>query len=1432
MKALRILPLCLLLGIVQGEPPKPLPPDPSSNAGDDKRTIMSRMDVKTREDRVLFEASVKRRIDDAVADAEAKYGTFKLTKPKIKHPIKPLKIDPSPKIGFSLEANELSRIDDLWSTQYRTGQDPLGTEVADGTDAWIGVAVRLTETPPPMTPPFVPLISSTSMHMDFERPVGQWPAVDTQLLGTAFSSGDWFVSEHDSWILGSLIGSGASDAYCIGAAPKGGVILVDESVEGLIELESVIGQKFSLHNYSRLLGWDEWDEGNIVPVLVYTDENNVEHHGLRWYGNSQLSVEEPNGAGQYDATSRDADDLAYTNPNHLMIAAAGNLHIAFSYPLQILGHTPGPWHYLGFNGSQWFRGDADPLIPAQHPARLGDKSRFDTIYPGIPTAKNSLTVGTVNADKSIAAFSTFGPTDDGRIKPDLVASGVSEPVIVNSGTYARSGSCLAASTVAGGMLSLSELVAKLYGQASYSGKWDADVWKALAIHCAEDLGEAGPDFIYGWGLFDAWEMARVIEQDSTYRNNNLGIRGVPHQFIKTGRVKTGHPLRIPINIQGPFPTTRTEPFKVTVYWTDETCADVDDESDIDSPIPRLENDIGVRVSRKKTSSQPSYYSWKLDPANPTAAATWDGGDHRNNVEQVYINPTEFTTAVNNAYSVTLDPGLDIVIEAESGIYSGEGVRVVVIISGADPLPLQRIRPTSVKVIGSPTDELSVITESCDWDDHEITSTDGGAPVVKPAALTGTEWEDEYRRTRGEEPPPARGRGTWRDHIPEQEENDFTELTDWFTRWIKRQWIRTFDTTVVGVPTVIPHVIHTTSSSHTDTTITLSNNPDLVSALGSCGAYNAYILELASGATVPITQWTSGGVVTVPDGVASTISDNSTEIVIRPASTIGSILGEDNDKTYNVVNGILYRGLEPDTDGSWSTEEGSTITVPTGMPAGGTVTFSMVLPAAGDTITINGEVYTYTTNATLLDNEFTGYSLKGVAQSLADSINGNIVSPSSPDPYIKAARLGDTNVTMFIALERGTVGNSYTLSTTGTSMVLSNTTLTGGQTGGGNVRVRYFPRYGVSGMLNGYDGNPMNFPADIAQTGTENGRATYYKFYNYVSYYIKWSGAAWEIRKNANVCFSSTENVMTPDQVTTWVAQGSASGTPSFDVLDGWFDEYGKPAANLPILYTNSFRVKRLGGVCDLNLYQVGTVKFWPTLFDVASTSYRAHWLSAPPLTTLDSSGLIDYIDPLDPSVQNDPFDTITVDHGAYESVYVGKVTEPAVPSVNSSWEISIAAQPTDGDTFNVIGIDDQNNPFDIIWTFRHNPTLQYEVGIGSSMSETMSNFYASVFNEPGLWVTVNMANDVITATSSVPGVPGIHAFGGSTVVNIFSVTVLEEGTDEVPQVAEWIDWVSEAPAGAVSIEDGFVLDRNNSNMQNEPTYKLNPINWQQFIPTP
>ena len=79
--------------------------------------------------------------------------------------------------------------------------------------------------------------------------------------------------------------------------------------------------------------------------------------------------------------------------------------------------------------------------------------------------------------------------------------------------------------------------------------------------------------------------------------------------------------------------------------------------DVDTDATRaLVNDLDLRI----ISSTTTHYPWKLDPANPTSAATRNGDKKRDNIEQVVVDgPTtgqEFTVRVTHKGTLKDDTG--------------------------------------------------------------------------------------------------------------------------------------------------------------------------------------------------------------------------------------------------------------------------------------------------------------------------------------------------------------------------------------------------------------------------------------------------------------------------------------------------------------------------------------------------------------------------------------------------------------------------------------------------------------------------------------------------------------------------------------------------------------------------------------------------------
>ena len=140
-------------------------------------------------------------------------------------------------------------------------------------------------------------------------------------------------------------------------------------------------------------------------------------------------------------------------------------------------------------------------------AAAGNEANTPWKYVTVPAdGADVISVGAIDlARRNIAVFSSHGPTADGRIKPDVVAPGVA--VVVASGrsaeserdTYALSdyirisGTSFAAPFVAG----ISALLIEIHP--TWGPREIADALRQSTT----DLGDAGPDTLYGWGLVDA-----------------------------------------------------------------------------------------------------------------------------------------------------------------------------------------------------------------------------------------------------------------------------------------------------------------------------------------------------------------------------------------------------------------------------------------------------------------------------------------------------------------------------------------------------------------------------------------------------------------------------------------------------------------------------------------------------------------------------------------------------------------------------------------------------------------------------------------------------------------------------------------------------------------------------------------------------------------
>ncbi|MEM7305269.1 MAG: S8 family serine peptidase [Planctomycetota bacterium] len=260
----------------------------------------------------------------------------------------------------------------------------------------------------------------------------------------------------------------------------------------------------------------------------------------------------------------------------------------------------------------------------------GHGDYYSTAPPA--TAKNHITVGALNSNNdSMTSFSSWGPTDDGRIKPDISApgcqsnsdGGVTSPGSSNDNAVTvKCGTSMASPTVAGCVALLLEDYRNQFPGADPPGS----LVKILLAQEAVDLGDVGPDYEFGYGsvrirdTIDFMRLGRFDQQD-------IDDHGASYVYS--------------VSVPG-----GTSELKVTIAW--------DDVPGTPNVAGALVNDLDLRVIAPGGTQ---HFPWTLNPANPGAPAVRTTADHVNNIEQVLVdNPVAGTWRVEvHGYNVPSGP---------------------------------------------------------------------------------------------------------------------------------------------------------------------------------------------------------------------------------------------------------------------------------------------------------------------------------------------------------------------------------------------------------------------------------------------------------------------------------------------------------------------------------------------------------------------------------------------------------------------------------------------------------------------------------------------------------------------------------------------------------------------------------------------------------
>lgn len=284
--------------------------------------------------------------------------------------------------------------------------------------------------------------------------------------------------------------------------------------------------------------------------------------------------------GYYDNNARSFDQIIYNAPYYLPVVSAGNDRQSG------VNTGDGGYDYLTDKGN------------AKNVLTIA--ATFEVLnYTG---------PGSVN----MSSFSSWGPTDDGRIKPDLSAKGVnmySSTSNSNSSFANFNGTSMATPNVSGSLILLQQHYNDVNSEFMLSS-----TLRGLALHTADEAGNSpGPDYRFGWGLLNIEKAAEVISNNGTT------------SLILEENLINGETFTTTVTADG------LNDLMASITWTDIP-GTVLPSGNEDVDTPSLVNDLDIRVSQDGGAT---FYPWMLNVAAFSAPAT-KGDNIVDNIEKTEI----------------------------------------------------------------------------------------------------------------------------------------------------------------------------------------------------------------------------------------------------------------------------------------------------------------------------------------------------------------------------------------------------------------------------------------------------------------------------------------------------------------------------------------------------------------------------------------------------------------------------------------------------------------------------------------------------------------------------------------------------------------------------------------------------------------------------
>lgn len=323
--------------------------------------------------------------------------------------------------------------------------------------------------------------------------------------------------------------------------------------------------------------------------------------------------------GTYFDSDANYDDIVYSNPSNIIVKSAGNY-----FGDGPTGSSVTATYYA--NGNSYTAFPSNATMPPNNCV-----NGYDCISNG-SLAKNIIVVGATNiittnnfkynsaSDVIHSDYSSAGPRDDGGIKPDIVTTGtnVSHASTTTTGSNSNSsgsGTSYSAPVITGIIGLWTQINKQLF-----SGQLlNAASAKTLIVHSAKEAGNIGPDPLFGWGYADAKGGAEILvgkSNNTAIFNDETLTSGIPNEKLL---IASGN-----------------QPLKVTISWIDPAFLNLPTtyQAAYNNRTSRLINDLDLRII--DTTTNTTYYPWKLDANNPNTPAV-KADNIVDNVEQVVID---------------------------------------------------------------------------------------------------------------------------------------------------------------------------------------------------------------------------------------------------------------------------------------------------------------------------------------------------------------------------------------------------------------------------------------------------------------------------------------------------------------------------------------------------------------------------------------------------------------------------------------------------------------------------------------------------------------------------------------------------------------------------------------------------------------------------